>query len=140
MRRPIGEVLWESDGNSQPIRCWRKMGRREVTQGCSLGVLEGGSYGRLRGLGRWSSHEPGCLAGGPFTYRQNLEGQSTYTNRLQAQGKPRTRQNLQGGFSVLHLPWVSLTVSFERLWKQTGWWVQTEIGGPGLRLFSWHRP
>lgn len=111
-----------------------------MTQGCGLGVLEGGSYGRLRGLGRWSSREPGCLAGEPVTYRQNLEGQSTYTNRLQAQGKPRTRQNLQGGFSVLHLPWVSLTVSFERLWKWTGWWVQTEIGGPGLRLFSWHRP
>ena len=52
--------------------------------------------------------------------RQSLKEQITYTSRLEAKGKPRRQQNLQGGFSVPRLPWVSLTGSFERLWKRDG--------------------
>lgn len=78
--------------------------------------------------------------------RQNLKEQITYTSRLEAKGKPIIHQNLQGGFSVPHLPWVSLTGSFERLWKQDRLVCTDGTGGPGLGLFSgqadgtMHRP
>lgn len=66
--------------------------------------------------------------------RQNLKEQITYTNRLEAKGKPIIHQNLQGSFSVPQLPGVSLIGSFERLCKRDRLVCADGTRGPGLGL------